>query len=100
MAKNFRERKQINTLVELWKDVMFETSTYNKENKTFTFTDIKCKDSGFSAKLYCPPEIIFERLDIIKESIEDRLNCHFTYSKEKGNEFADIKIITKLSENK
>jgi hypothetical protein len=98
--KTKEEKVKINEMIEKWKDIMYQTKTYNQNNDIFTFANIKCEDFGFKALLYCPVGLTFKALDEIQDKIEDGLNCIFIYNKERLDEYMDIRIVMQISSDK
>jgi hypothetical protein len=95
-----RQQLKIRELIEDWKDVMFQTGTYNQYFQTFTFDDIKYEKYGFKVKLYVVKGLTFKMLDSIRDKIEDGLNCIFIYNKERLDRYMEVRIVTQLSTDK
>ncbi len=94
-----QENKQIRKLIEDWREVMFQTKTFNDYYETFTFDDIKKEVYGFRASLYCPKGLTFKSLEKIQDVIEDNLHCIFIYNKNRFDECMEVKIVKNISKD-
>jgi hypothetical protein len=65
-----RQQLKIRELIEDWKDVMFQTGTYNQYFQTFTFDDIEHEKYGFKVKLYAVKGLTFKMLDSTRDIIK------------------------------
>lgn len=90
----------VHKLIEDWKDIMYQTGTYNSFYDTFTFDRIKYEKFGFSAYLYCPKGLTFKALDTIRDKIEDGLHCIFIFNKERLDRYMEIRIVVQISTDK
>lgn len=90
----------VKKLIEDWKDIMYQTGTYNNFYETFTFDKIKYEKFGFSVNLYCPKGLTFKALDTIRDKIEDSLHCIFIFNKERLDRYMEVRIVTQISTDK
>jgi S-DNA-T family DNA segregation ATPase FtsK/SpoIIIE len=89
-----QELKEIQELNDKWLQVMAHCNAYNAEFKTFTLTYIVKEMYGFSCMVFVPYGLSFSKIEALRETIEESLNCIFLFKREKGKNCIKAKFIT------
>jgi len=93
MKQNLKDSKEINEFVKSWQEVMYQTGTLNKDNKTFGFMTLKKELYGYETVVVAPNGLSFEVLDKLKTTIENNMGCMFLVTKVKGSKTVKAKFI-------
>lgn len=85
-----REKKEF---LSNWVKTMTYTNTYNSMNHTFEIVEEVKTDYGWHFKLLCPYGLTYDKLAILKPTIEHNMKCHFEYIVTQSNTCAVCDII-------
>lgn len=94
MKEEAQINREINGLINDWKDIMYELKLHTETLNTFTLINIKKENYGFSSTIYATKGMNLEDLEKCKPNIETGLGCIFLYNKKKGSKTAEAKFIT------
>lgn len=86
-------RREKNEFLSNWVKTMTYTNTYNSMNHTFEIVEEVKTDYGWHFKLLCPYGLTYDKLSILKPTIEHNMKCHFEYTVEQSNTCAICDII-------
>lgn len=93
IKNNMQLSREINDLINSWKQVMYNTGSFNKMLDTFEIIDTKKEGFGWSFKLFASWGLTFSKLNELQDIIEDNLKCYFIFKIHDNRQYCECKIV-------
>lgn len=76
-----------------WIETMYLLKLYNEGRTTYSLNFIKVTEYGFSCRIFFVPNCNFEKLDNIREDLQDKFGCLILFKKKRASQYVDAKFI-------
>ena len=94
-AKKFKSKS--NSLIAKfkneWIENMYLLKLYNEGRTTYSLNFIEVTEYGFSCRIFFVAGCNFEKLDNVREELQDKFGCLILFKKKRASQYVDAKFI-------